>query len=98
MTKDKLSAQDVVLIRRTKTLAVVNEVAEPNIENRKNGKGCEYSLLLPLQSRQRAAWYDRDELQYLDSVKNLVAKVQRHDQIAKANRNAQLEAILNRKD
>lgn len=57
---------DVLDVVRTKhgTLAVIDEVAKVGSKI--------YSLVLPPCSRQKVAWYNRNELTYVGALKDLV--------------------------
>jgi hypothetical protein len=70
----KLERTDIVRIKRTGTIAVITEVFHPNLSNRNRGFGTEYSLTFRHRSKQKYAWYERDELEYIGSVKDLIAK------------------------
>jgi hypothetical protein len=74
MTKDKLERTDIIRIKRTGTIAVIAEVAHPNLSNRNRGWGDTYALNFRHKSKQKYAWYERDELEYIGSVKDLIAR------------------------
>jgi hypothetical protein len=68
----KLERTDIVRIKRTGTIAVITDVAHPYNLNR--GFGAKYALTFRHRSKQKYAWYERDELEYIGSVKDLIAK------------------------
>ena len=70
----KLERTDIVRIKRTGTIAVITEVAHPNLYNRNSGWDDMYALTFRHRSKQKYAWYERDELEYIGSVKDLIAK------------------------
>jgi hypothetical protein len=70
----KLERTDIVRIKRTGTIAVITEVAHPNRYNRNRGFGAKYALTFRHKSKQKYAWYERDELEYIGSVKDLIAR------------------------
>ena len=73
----KLERTDIVRIKRTGTIAVIEDVAHPNLSDRNRGFGPKYSLIFRHRSKQKYAWYERDELEYIGSVKDLIGKKKR---------------------
>ena len=73
----KLERTDIVRVKRTGTIAVIEDVAHPNLPNRNRGFGTKYSLFFRHRSKQKYAWYERGELEYIGSVKDLIAKRKR---------------------
>ena len=70
----KLERTDIVRIKRTGTIAVIAEVAHPDLSNRNRGWGDTYALNFRHKSKQKYAWYKRDELEYVASIKDLIGK------------------------
>jgi hypothetical protein len=61
----KLQLQDIVRTKPFGTLAVVERV---------NHRG-DVALVLPANSKQRVAWYEPSELDFVSSLKDLVGEV-----------------------